>query len=302
VTQPLIVDIKRHSLEDGPGIRSVVFFKGCPLRCVFCQNPETQEFGPEIAFRSRRCIDCRTCVDACPRGLQRPRLAASTACDRCGACVRVCPSGARALIGQRLSLDEIMDVVMRDEPYYRHSGGGVTLSGGECTAFPEFAGELLARLRGRGISAAIETCGEFSYPQFAQWILPHVDPILFDVKLADDEAHVRFTGRSNQRIWANLARLLALVPERVQPRIPLIPGVTATRENLAALAARLAELGARSLTLLPYNPLGVTMAESLGRPAPAWRPETAAWSHQAGETIKWFKTEVARHSFRVLSA
>jgi pyruvate-formate lyase-activating enzyme len=109
-------------------------------------------------------------------------------------------------------------------------------------------------------------------------------------------------SRSNQRIWANLARLLALVPERVQPRIPLIPGVTATRENLAALAARLADLGARSLTLLPYNPLGATMAESLGRPALAWRPETSAWSHQAGETIKWFKTEVARHSFRVLSA
>jgi pyruvate formate lyase activating enzyme len=300
VTQPLIVDIKRHSLEDGPGIRSVVFFKGCPLRCVFCQNPETQEFGPEIAFRSRRCIDCRTCVDACRRGVQRPRLAASTACDKCGACVRVCPSGALALIGQRLSVGEILNVVLRDEPYYRHSGGGVTLSGGECTAFPEFVGELLAGLVSRGISAAIETCGEFAYPQFAQWILPHVDPILFDVKLADDEAHVRYTGRSNQRIWANLARLLAIVPERVQPRIPLIPGVTATRENLAALAARLAELGARSLTLLPYNPLGVTMAESLGRPPPAWRPETSAWT--AGETVKWFKTEVARHSFRVLSA
>jgi pyruvate formate lyase activating enzyme len=296
------VDIKRHSLEDGPGIRSVVFFKGCPLRCVFCQNPETQEFGPEIAFRSHLCIDCTSCMDSCPRGLPRPRLVGSATCDACGACVYACPSGALALIGQRLSVDEIVDVVMRDEPYYRHSGGGVTLSGGECTAFPEFAGELLAGLVSRGISAAIETCGEFFYPQFAQWILPHVDPILFDVKLADDEAHVRFTGRSNQRIWANLARLLALVPERVQPRIPLIPGVTATRENLAAVAARLAELGARSLTLLPYNPLGVTMAESLGRPAPAWRPETSAWSHQAGETIKWFKTEVARHSFRVLSA
>lgn len=301
MTQPLIVEIKRHSLEDGPGIRSVVFFKGCPLRCVFCQNPETQEFSPEIAFRSRLCIDCRTCVEACPQGAPR-RLVGSTACHRCGECVRACPSGALTLIGQRLSVDEILDVVLRDEPYYRHSGGGVTLSGGECTAFPEFSGGLLARLRSRGISAAIETCGEFSYPRFAQWILPHVDPILFDVKLADDAAHVRYTGRSNQRIWANLAQLLATAPERVQPRIPLIPGVTATRENLAALAARLADLGARSLTLLPYNPLGVAMAESLARPAPAWRPETAAWTDQGRETIAWFKTEVARHSFKVLSA
>ena len=300
--QPLIVDIKRHSLEDGPGIRSVVFFKGCPLRCVFCQNPETQEFGPQIAFRARMCIDCSICASTCQRGAlgeSGPSFRNPELCTACGACVRACPSGALALIGQRLSVDEILDVVLRDEPFYRHSGGGVTLSGGECTAFPEFAGELLAQLGSHRISAAIETCGEFSYPQFAQWILPHVDLILFDVKLADSEDHVRFTGRSNERIWANLARLLATSPERVQPRIPLIPGITATRRNLAALAARLAELGARSLTLLPYNPLGVAMAESLGRPAPACLPKTLPQTGEIRETITWFKTEVACHFFEV---
>ena len=297
MVHPLIVDIKRHSLEDGPGIRSVVFFKGCPLRCVFCQNPETQEFGPEIVFRSRLCIACRSCIDACPRGAPLAPLVRAAGCDTCGACVRACPSGALALLGQRLSVDEILDVVLRDEPFYRHSGGGVTLSGGECTAFPEFVGELLARLGGHGISAAIETCGEFSYPQFARWILPHVDLILFDVKLADSEDHVRFTRRGNQRIWANLAKLLATVPERVQPRIPLIPGITATRENLAALAARLAQLGARSLTLLPYNPLGLAMAESLGRPAPSCLSNISAWAEQSRDTLTWFKTEMARHCF-----
>ena len=406
MVHPLIVDIKRHSLEDGPGIRSVVFFKGCPLRCVFCQNPETQDFGPQIVFRSRRCIDCGACVAACPQqasvssplppiGTRRPqvdhplppgwgegtalhvescrgrgdstlvtsasgsveaspsppnphpptrssatspaaagevirplprpgeqqhpslapvssradghpsrfpRLVGSATCTVCGACARACPSGALALIGQRLSVDEILDVVLRDEPFYRHSGGGVTLSGGECTVFAEFAGELLARLSSRGISAAIETCGEFSYSQFTRWILPHVNPILLDVKLANDQDHLRFTGRGNQRIWDNLARLLAVVPERVQPRIPLIPGITATHANLAALAARLARLGARSLTLLPYNPLGASMAESLGRPAPAWLPDTSAWAEQCGETIAWFKTEMERHSFEFLSA
>jgi pyruvate formate lyase activating enzyme len=320
MTHPLVVDIKRHSLEDGPGIRSVVFFKGCPLRCVFCQNPETQEFGPEIAFRARLCISCKSCVGACPQaasvssllpsafstvGGRRggfPRLVGSASCSTCAACVRACPSGALAVIGQRLSVGEILDVVLRDEPFYRHSGGGVTLSGGECTAFPEFVGELLAGLHNHGISAAIETCGEFSHPQFAQWILPHVDPILFDVKLADDAAHVRFTGRSNQRIWANLAQLLAAFPDRVQPRIPLIPGITATRENLAALAARLAELGARSLTLLPYNPLGAAMAESLGRPCPACSAKTLPKDGNLKETLTWFAAEVARHSFKVLAA
>jgi pyruvate formate lyase activating enzyme len=302
---PLVVDIKRHSLEDGPGIRSVVFFKGCPLRCVFCQNPETQEFAAEIVFRPSGCIDCKSCVNACPQGAmdaQGPSLRVRELCQTCGACVRACPSGALALVGQRLSVDEILDVVLRDEPYYRHSDGGVTLSGGECTAFPEFAGELLARLRGHGISTAIETCGEFSYAQFSQLILPHVDLILFDVKLASDEDHVRFTGRGNERIWSNLARLLATVPERVVPRIPLIPGITATRANLAALAARLADLGARSLTLLPYNPLGVTMAERLGRPYPACAPKTLPKAGDVSETIAWFRTEVARHSFKFLSA
>ena len=303
MAHPLIVDIKRHSLEDGPGIRSVVFFKGCPLRCVFCQNPETHSFAPEIAFRPRRCIDCTLCAAACQRGALAaagPALRNLELCTACGECAHACPSGALSLIGQRLSVDEILNVVLRDEPFYRHSGGGVTLSGGECTAFPEFVGELLLRLRNHGISAAIETCGEFSYPQFFQWMLPHVDLILFDVKLANDEDHVRFTGRGNQRIWANLAELLATCPERVQPRIPLIPGITATRENLAALAAGLAQLGARSLTLLPYNPLGATMAESLARPAPAWLPDISAWAKQCGETLAWFRTEAARHCFEVL--
>lgn len=312
------MDIKRHSLEDGPGIRSVVFFKGCPLRCVFCQNPETQEFAPEIAFRARLCIDCKGCLDACPhpapvalplgsgfstvgrRRSEFPRLVAAASCETCGACTRACPSGALALIGQPLSVDEILDVVLRDEPYYRHSGGGVTLSGGECTAFPEFAGELLARLRRRGISTAIETCGEFAYSPFVQFILPHVDLILFDAKLADSDDHMRFTGRGNERIWANLAKLLTTRPERVQPRIPLIPGITDTRANLASLAARLAQLGATSLTLLPYNPLGATMAESLGRPLPAVK--TLPKTGDVSETITWFKTEVARHSFKFLSA
>ena len=302
MAHPLIVDIKRHSLEDGPGIRSVVFFKGCPLRCVFCQNPEAQEFGREIVFRSRSCIDCKSCVGACRRGAPIAPSVRAADCDACGACVRACPSGALALLGQRLSVDEILDVVLRDEPYYRHSGGGVTLSGGECTAFPEFAGELLARVHSHGIATAIETCGEFSYPQFAEWVLPHVDLILFDVKLADDGDHVRFTGRSNQRIWANLAELLAIVPERVQPRIPLIPGITSTRENLAALAARLAALDARSLTLLPYNPLGITMAESLGRGQPACVPRTFPDAEQVRDTLTWFEAEAARHCFTVLSA
>jgi pyruvate formate lyase activating enzyme len=296
MTHPLIVDIKRHSLEDGPGIRSVVFFKGCPLRCVFCQNPETQNPAPEIAFRQRACIDCRLCTAACPQQTlaHGPRALDRKKCQICGACTRVCPSGALALIGQPMTLEEILDVLLRDQAYYRHSGGGVTLSGGECTLFPDFAGTLLSRLRATGISTAIETCGEYASAPFAQWILPNVDLILFDLKLADSDAHQVVTGRGNERIWSNLKNLLAACPERVHVRIPLIPGITDARKNLTALVDRVAQLGGRHLSLLPYNPLGATMAKSLGRAYPEHLPPSFQDAERLRQTITWFNTEVVR--------
>jgi pyruvate formate lyase activating enzyme len=297
MSHPLVVDIKRHSLEDGPGIRSVVFFKGCPLRCVFCQNPETQNPAPEIAFRQRVCIDCRLCAEACPQQAlaHGPRALDRKKCQTCGACTRACPSGALALIGQPMTVEEIVEVLLRDQGYYRHSGGGVTLSGGECTLFPDFAGTLLARLRTAGIATAIETCGEYAPAAFAQWILPHVDLILFDVKLADSDAHQVVTGRGNERIWSNLKNLLMACPERVHVRIPLIPGITDGHKNLTTLAGRLGQLGARHLTLLPYNPLGASMATCLGRAYPENLPQSFQDAEQLRQTITWFNTEVARH-------
>jgi len=296
MTHPLIVDIKRHSLEDGPGIRSVVFFKGCPLHCVFCQNPETQNPAHEIAFRQRVCIDCRLCTAACPQQAlaDGPRALDRKKCQICGACTRVCPSGALALIGQPMTLEEIVEVLLRDQAYYRHSGGGVTLSGGECTLFPDFAGTLLSRLRTAGISTAIETCGEYASAAFVQWILPNVDLILFDLKLADSDAHQAATGRGNERIWSNLKNLLAACPERVHVRIPLIPGITDGRKNLTALADRVAQLGGRHLTLLPYNPLGAIMAKSLGRAYPENLPPSFQDAERLRQTITWFNAEVAR--------
>lgn len=295
MTRPLIVDIKRHSLEDGPGIRSVVFFKGCPLRCAFCQNPEAQEFAAEIVFRATACIGCRACVAACPsRAIGAgPELRSREMCTMCGACTHACPSGALALLGQGLSLEEIVDTVLRDAAYYRHSGGGVTLSGGECTAFPEFAGTLLGRLRAQGIHTAVETCGEFSLSEFSTHIFPHLDLILFDLKLADSAAHTQFTGHDNERIWCNLESLLEVAAERVQIRIPLVPGITATKENLGALATRAFAIGARNLTLLPYNPLGAAMAANLGRAYPAGVPTRFTSPEETRNLIAWFADEVA---------
>jgi pyruvate formate lyase activating enzyme len=170
---PLIVDIKRHSLEDGPGIRSVVFFKGCPLRCIFCQNPEAQAPEVEIAFSARECIHCGKCADACPQGaidLENPGHTHREMCIRCGSCVNACPGKGLRLIGAYYPVEVLTELLLRDLPFYRHSGGGVTLSGGEPTLYPDYLEPLLKRLKARGIHLTLETSGYFDYEPFKQKI------------------------------------------------------------------------------------------------------------------------------------
>lgn len=268
---PLIVDIKRHSLEDGPGIRSVAFFKGCPLRCIFCHSPETQHPRQEIAFFPGRCSSFRHCAAACPENAvddQLPGRLDRQLCTRCGLCVQACPTGSLSLIGRPFTVDELSEILLRDLPFYRHSGGGVTLSGGESTLYPRYLEQLLQRLKAAGIHVALETCGHFRYQAFQRRILPYLDLIYFDVKFADAKLHRRFTGRSNARILRNLRRLLQEKRVEVHPRTPLVPAVTATRENLLAIGRLLRAYGAKDHTLLPYNPMGIAMAECLGRPRP----------------------------------
>jgi pyruvate formate lyase activating enzyme len=271
VKLPLIADIKRHSLEDGPGIRSVVFFKGCPLRCVFCHNPEMQRPERELAFRSERCVCCGACVAACPQqavSLDLPGRIDRLRCDDCGKCVLACPSSALAHVGRVFRVDELVEVLVRDEPYYRHSGGGVSFSGGECTMFPEYLEHLASELKQRSIHLLVETAGAFDGAWFAQSLLPLLDLVYFDVKIADADAHRAYTGCDNQRVFENLALLVRAAPERVQVRIPLVPGITATRENLDGLAKSLRDRGVRRAILLPYNPLGRHMAQRFGRATP----------------------------------
>ncbi len=268
---PLIVDIKRHSLEDGPGIRSVIFFKGCLLRCIHCQNPECQDTEVEIAFSAGECIGCGECAKACPEkavDLKRPGRIRREKCIRCGICVEVCPGRGLRSIGKHYSVGALIEILLRDLPYYRHSGGGVTLSGGECTLYPRYLRSLLQGLKQKGVHVAIETSGYFDYQSFEENILPYVDLVYYDIKIADPEAHRKYTGRTNQRIILNLKRLIRRQRVEIHPRIPLIPGVTATEENLKAIIRILCEIGAGDVTLLPYNPMGMEMAEALGRPKP----------------------------------
>ena len=288
---PLVVEIKRDSHEDGPGIRSVVFFKGCPLRCVFCHSPETQDPKGEIVFSARECTNCGICVDSCPQGaieLSRPERIDREKCLRCGQCAGVCPGDGLRLIGRYYPVEELMEILLRDLPFYRHSDGGVTLSGGECTLYPKYLETLLKSLKDRRIHLALQTCGYFSYDVFRQKILPYIDLVYFDVKIAEPDVHQKYTGKSNRKILDNLRRLLQERPSVVCPRIPLIPGITATRKNLSSIVELLCEAGAQDVMLLPYNPMGIEMAVKLGR-TKASLPEGFMTPDEEKEVVAMFR-------------
>ena len=297
---PLIVDIKRHSLEDGPGIRSVVFFKGCPLRCIFCQNPEAQDPEVEIAFSARECIHCGSCAEACPQGaidLEDPGRIHREMCIRCGRCVSACPGKGLRLIGSYYPVEGLAELLLRDLPFYRHSGGGVTLSGGEPTLYPDYLEPLLKRLKARGIHLVLETSGFFDYEVFGEKILPYIDLIYYDIKIADPELHREYIGKTNYRILDNLYRLLQEKGVEVHPRVPLIPGITATRANLSAIVDLLCEAGAENVSLLPYNPMGIEMAVNLGLPKPPI-PEAFMRHDEEREVYDMFKTLIEERKKR----
>jgi pyruvate formate lyase activating enzyme len=266
--KPLVVDVKRNSLDDGPGIRSVVFFKGCPLRCVWCQNPESLRADAELLRDSEACVGCRSCVVACPHGVGQPAIEAQVDCQTCGACVDACPAAGRRIAGDPLEVDALAESLLSDAVFYRRSGGGVTLSGGEPTLFPRRVGELAARLRAENVHVLLETCGQFAWNKFAEHLLPHVSTIYFDLKIADPRAHEQWTGTGNDEIHENLRNIVASDHGDVLPRVPLVPGITDREDNLRALAGLVREVGLERIALLPYNPtwLGKRRALGLGMP------------------------------------
>lgn len=288
---PLITDVKRHSFEDGHGIRSVVFFKGCPLRCVFCQNPETQSREVEIAFSERECIRCGTCVKVCSQGaidLDFPGHIRRERCVPCRDCAAGCPGKGLRVIGSYYSPEALAEVLLRDLPFYRHSGGGVTLSGGEATLYPDYLGSLLALLKRSQVHVALQTCGHFDYASFARQVLPYLDVIYYDLKVADPKAHRRSTGRDNRWILDNFRKLAQGKRVPIHARIPLVPGITDGQENLLAIAKILRGSGAKDVMLLPYYPLGMEMATCLGRPSPPL--PTAFMNHKEEKGIyDWFQ-------------
>ena len=263
----VITDIQRYSVHDGPGIRSLVFFKGCPLRCQWCHNPETHSPKPELLFNGELCIGCGSCLKACPQGAigvqgNLPSTDRSL-CTACGACVEKCYAEARSISGRLYTLQEVVDVVMRDAEFYRHSGGGVTLSGGEVLMQAEFATQLLRRLKAEHIHTAIETCGFGAWEHF-EAMLRYTDLVLFDVKHSDAQMHEHYTGQSNRLIIENLYRAADMGKEIIA-RLPLIPGVNDAPETLQAIAAIAQRAHAKELHILPFHQIGASKWDMSGK-------------------------------------
>lgn len=271
---PLILEVKGNSLDDGPGIRTVVFFKGCPLACVWCHNPESKRMGVELSFDPRECVGCDSCLEVCPEeALDRslPGFVDREACTLCFACVDVCPSGALSRVGRRMEVGEVLELVERDIPFFKTSGGGVTLSGGEPTLYMEYASGLLRGLEEMGVHTIMETCGHFDLERFLELIDPHLDTIYYDLKIYDHEEHRAQCGVPNQHILANFRQLHRRFLDGgtdILPRIPLIPGITTTSENLEGLAGFLREEGAGRVSLLQYNPLWIEKSAKVGQENP----------------------------------
>jgi pyruvate formate lyase activating enzyme len=270
----LIFDIRRYSIHDGPGIRTTVFFKGCPLACQWCHNPEGISRQPELILHPNRCVRCGACVEACPRGAvsksaEGPITDRDT-CQQCGTCVTACFAEARQMVGRVVTVEQLISEVERDRVFYEQSGGGITISGGEPLAQWEFLLATLAACRVSGIHTVLDTCG------FAPWgvlerVYPSVDLFLWDLKMIDDEMHRRFTGVSNALILSNLQKL----SERganITIRIPVIPGINDDEDNLRQTGDFLTGLPqSHPVELLPYHDIAASKYIGLGKEYPHGR-------------------------------
>lgn len=253
----VIFDIQRFSLHDGPGIRTTVFLKGCPLRCAWCQNPESHSRNPEMAFYAERCRGCFSCRKACPREaiVDGPeRRVDYLRCNACGACAEACPADALRLIGSEKDPGSLAAEVLKDRDFFADSGGGVTLSGGEPMVYPAFALRLLRQVREDGVRTAIETCGIFGMADMKK-LLPYLDLVYFDLKHMDAKKHREYTGAGNRAILSNFTGLSKAF-RHLQARMPVVPGFNDDEKNIRATARFLAGAGRRSIHCLPFHNLG----------------------------------------------
>lgn len=263
----LLMDIKTFAVHDGPGIRTTFFLKGCPLRCVWCHNPEGIGARPQLAYYAHKCAGCGECARICLAGAHV--LEASGAhvfrrerCTACGACVRLCPVEAMTLYGRRVTVEEAVNIARKDRVFYEQSGGGVTVSGGEPLSQAGFVEALLRALREDGLHTAVDTCGAVPWEAFER-VLPETNLFLFDVKHPDPSRHRELTGMDNALVWDNLRRLSA-TGAAVELRMPLIPGTNDGEDTLREMAALLRGITYSRLKLLPYHAMARGKYAALG--------------------------------------
>ena len=265
----IIFDIKRYAIHDGPGIRTTVFFKGCPLSCEWCQNPESRDPSPQVALLPNRCIRCGACLEVCPNADDEPPTGVvpidRARCLLCGACVDACPSGARSMLGSTLSVPQLMTEIDKDRLFFDESDGGVTFSGGEPLMQPEFLLACLQACKGHDYHTAVDTCGHAPTETILE-VAAGTDLFLYDLKLMDDARHEEFLGVSNALVLENL-RSLNSHGSLIWIRFPLIPGINDDEQNLAATAEFVRSLnGPPPVHLLPYHRIGSDKYGRLGIP------------------------------------
>lgn len=263
-----IFNIQRFSIHDGPGIRTTIFFKGCPLNCWWCHNPESQNFNKELVFLSNRCVGCGTCVNTCPIEavsiINNKAVYDRDICNLCGKCVEKCPASAVEFAGRFVSVDDILHEVKKDILFYDESNGGVTLSGGEPLSQADFLVELVKCLKEEDINVAIDTSGYAPWEKIEE-LAGMVDLFLYDVKFIDDKKHIKYTGVSNKTILGNMEKLVKLGSTTVAPRIPLIPGINDDEKELQDFADFLSKLNLNTVNILPYHDHGRDKYNRLGR-------------------------------------
>ena len=291
-----VLNIQHFCVDDGPGIRTTVFLKGCPLRCVWCHNPETHRMGDEVMFRTSRCIGCGRCVAVCENAAHRfdeehRHIYDRSLCSLCGRCMNTCLTKAIESVGETMSVEAVMQELLTDQVFYQTSGGGITVSGGEPTAQPEFTFALLSACKENGLHTCIETCC-YCDPKILEMLQPAVDLFLVDWKVTDEQKHREYTGVSNKRIEQNLA-LLSNLGAKVVLRCPLIPQINLEEshyDGIAAIANRYPNV--TRIELEPYHPMGLEKLDALGKQA-AYRNADFLAASDAEQAEKYIREKVS---------